>query len=123
MLDIGREASYGGLCGVEAFEVPHNVQNCGYKLRFGTERLFYCTDCATLDDVSAEGYDLYMVEANRTEAEFETAIAATRAAGRFCYEEAARRNHLSRAQAEAWLARNAAPHSQYVFLHQHGGAI
>lgn len=123
LLPPEREVSYRGLYGIEAVEVPHNVQNCGYKLRLGAERMFYCTDCATLDGVSAEGYDLYMLEANRTEAEFDAAIAAKREAGLFAYEEAARRNHLSREQAEAWLAQNAAPHSRYVFLHQHGGAI
>lgn len=123
LLPLDRRVSYHSFCGIEAFEVPHNVRNCGYKLYLrhdgNTESLFYCTDCSTLAGVEAKGFDLYMIEENRTEAEFDAAIAAKRAAGQFAYEEAARRNHMTREQAEAWLVLNADSHSRYVPLHQH----
>lgn len=123
MLPLNRRVSYHSFCDIEAVEVPHNVRNCAYKLYFkkgdSTESLFYCTDCSTLNGVVAEGFDLYMIEENRTEAEFDAAIAAKRAAGQFAYEEAARQNHMTREQAEAWLVLNADSHSRYVPLHQH----
>lgn len=127
--ETSRARIYNGLCIVEPFPLTHNVPNCGWYLAHydaalkREETMFYATDTGTLDNIELPGLDYYFIEANRTEAEFEAAIAVKRAAGLFCYEEAARRNHLSREQAEAWLARNAAPHSQYVFLHQHGGMI
>lgn len=117
-------AIYAGLeLDAMPFALTHNVPNCGWKLYDAKrgESVFYATDTGTLDNISLPGLDWYFIEANRTEAEFDAAIAAKKAAGQFAYEEAARRNHLSREQAEAWLARNAGPHSHYVFLHQHAG--
>lgn len=123
MLPLGRRVAYHSFCNIEAFEVPHNVRNCGYKLFFpcgdSTESLFYCTDCSTLAGVEAQGFDLYMIEENRTEAEYEAAIAKKQAEGKYAYEVAARQNHMSREQAEAWLVLNMSPHSRYVPLHQH----
>lgn len=116
---------FGGYDGLEWLrispsEIPHNVRNCCYKITLPTgEQLFYATDCATLDGIHAEGFDYYFLEANHSRAEIEERIAAKHAAGEFAYEEAAARNHLSREQAEDWLARNAGPNSKYILLHQH----
>lgn len=110
--------------------LPHNVPNCGYRVIYLSnlgktyrgdkwERLFYATDCSTLDGIEAKDYDLYMIEANHSRAEIEERIAAKEAAGKYAYEREAMRNHLSREQAEDWLAKNAGAKSEYVFLHQH----
>lgn len=100
--------------------LPHNVPNCGYRLALPMgEMLFYATDTATLDGIQATNYDLYMIEANHTKDGIQAAIQAKRDAGEYAYEWAAAHNHLSREQAEKWLAENAGMHSRYVFLHQH----
>jgi len=97
----------------------HNVPNCGWHIWFGEEKLFYATDTGTLDGIEAKDYDLYMIEANHTQAEIEERIREKEAAGEFIYETAAQQNHLSREQALEWLARNMGQQSRYVFLHQH----
>lgn len=98
----------------------HDVPNCCYSIVLpGCERLFYATDCATLDGIEVRGYDLYMLENNHTRAEIEARIADKQARGEFAYETRAAQNHLSQEQALDWLARNAGPNSRYVFLHQH----
>ena len=100
--------------------LPHNVPNCGYRLSLpGDEMLFYATDTASLDGIQAHDYDLYMIEANHTKEGIQAAIQAKHDAGEYSYEWAAAHNHLSREQAEAWLAENAGMNSRYVFLHQH----
>ena len=109
-----------GNVGIKPVELSHNVRNCGYHLYFPDgRRIFYATDTGYIDNVEAKGYDLYLLEANHTEAEIAAKIAEKHAAGEFAYEEQAAVNHLSREQAEAWLARNARQDSQYVFLHRH----
>ena len=110
---------YQGIGEITPERVPHNIPNCGYRIKTGGERLFYATDAASLDEISAKGYDLYLIEANHTEAELQERMEAKLAAGEFAYEFAAAQNHLSREQAEAWLAENAGPGSRYQFLHQH----
>lgn len=101
--------------------LTHNILNCGYHIAdwFSEEILFYATDTSTLDGIEAKGYDLYLIEANHTQAEIEARIAEKQARGEFAYEYRAAQNHLSREQALAWLSRNAGPDSRYVFLHQH----
>jgi len=112
---------YHGLDNLMVFPVPlfHNVPNCGYILEMGCEKIFYATDTGTLEGIEAKDYDLYLIEANHTQAEIEERIRAKEAAGEFIYETAAQQNHLSREQALEWLAQNMGRHSKYVFLHQH----
>lgn len=99
--------------------VFHNVPNCGYKLALGGEKIFYATDTGSLDGIEVPYYDLYLIEANHTQAEIEERIREKEAAGDFIYETAAMQNHLSREQALEWLAQNMGRNSKYVFLHQH----
>lgn len=116
----GRIYEYGKLCALSPVTLTHNVPNCGYHISdMACNRLFYATDTGTLDGIDANGYDLYMIEANHTRAELEARRDAKIAAGEFSYEVEAARNHLSLEQAEDWLYRQMGPNSKYVFLHQH----
>lgn len=111
--------TYGPGLWIRAEALTHNVPNCGYHIRMGDKRLFYATDTGTLDGIEAKGYDLYMVEANHTQADIVARAEKKRAAGQYAYEYKAAENHLSREQAEDWLYQNMGPHSRYVFLHGH----
>ena len=115
---------YGTVCTVMPEPLFHNVPNCGYHIRMDGERLFYATDTGTLDGIKAEGYDLYMVEANHTKADIVARAAEKQARGEYAYEFRAAENHLSQEQAEDWLYQNMWHSSRYVFLHGHveGGA-
>lgn len=118
ILEAGRSYDYGAFQ-VEPFTLFHDVPNAGLKIRMNGEKILYAVDTGSMDGVEARDFDLYLIEANHREAEIAARIAAKQAAGQYAYEIEARRNHLSREQAEAWLARNAGPHSRYCFLHQH----
>ena len=112
--------AYGGIGEIMPEPLPHNVPNCGYHIfTFSWERLFYATDTGTLDGIEAKGYDLYMIEANHTKADLEARMEKKLAEGKFSYEIAAARNHLSLEQAEDWLYQQMGPNSRYAFLHQH----
>lgn len=115
---------YKGIAVVSPEFIPHNAPNCAWNICVSHdgktfEDIFYATDTSSLDGVDAPNYALYMIEANHTRAEIEDRIAAKQDAGEYAYEIEAARNHLSREQAEEWLAQNAGPDSKYVFLHQH----
>lgn len=119
LIKPGRWYQCGFCIQFKAEIIPHDVQNCGYHLKLDYETIFYATDTSTLDHIEAKNYDYYLIEANHTKAEIEARIAEKQARGEFAYEVRAARNHLSQEQALDWLARNAGPNSQYVFLHQH----
>lgn len=117
--ELDRLSVYGGFA-VKPAALPHDVQNCAYRIYlFGDATILYATDCASLDGIKAEGYDLYLIEANHSRAEIEYRIAEKQARGEFAYEARAARNHISQEQALDWLAKNAGMNSKYVFLHQH----
>lgn len=111
--------SYGSSLSLRPEPLTHNVPNCGYHLQMNGERIFYATDTGTLDGIIAKGYDLYMVEANHTQADIAERVAKKQAEGKFAYEIQAAENHLSKEQAEDWLYQNMGPCSRYVFLHGH----
>lgn len=110
---------YDGFCEIVPVRLIHNVPNCGYRIFANGEKLFFATDTGTLEGITAKDYDLYLVEANHSQAEIEARYAEKREAGEFVYEYKAAANHLSREQAEDWLYRQMKPTSRYVFLHQH----
>lgn len=118
LYDMCRRYDYGSAT-VEAFPLIHDVRNCGYKIGINGKSALYATDTGNLDDVSAPGFDLYMIEANHQEAELAERIKRKAEAGEFIYEYRAAATHLSRETADAWLAWNAGPNSKVVYLHQH----
>lgn len=126
VLEPDRNYEYGTIW-VEPFEVPHNVPNCGWKVYrtgctpFGKqwcEKLFYATDACSLDGITAENFDLYMIECNHRQEEIQARIAEKQSRGEYAYEVEAARNHLSWEQAMSWLAENG-PNSKFIPMHQH----
>ena len=97
----------------------HNVQNCGYKLHINGEKIFYATDCNSLDGIDAKDYDLYMVEANYEDSEIQERIAEKEANGEYVYEYQVLHNHLSKQKADDFIIRNQGESSRFVYLHGH----
>lgn len=103
-------------------KLTHNVPNCGYHIFSfsGADRTFYATDTGSLEGVKAEGYDLYLLEANHGEEEIQARIKEKQERGdSFIYETSAAINHLSYEKACAWLKDNMRPDSVWVRLHEH----
>lgn len=111
--------TYPNVCAVSPVPIPHNVPNCGYRIEADGERALYVTDCGTLEGVSAQNYDLYLVEANHRQAEIEAAVREAREKGEFTYRTRAAENHLSYEQAVSWLTENMGPKSIWVPMHEH----
>ena len=111
---------YYGEVVIETVPLSHDVENCGYKLWLSGESAIYATDTFTLDGIEAEGFDLYMIEANYTEDEMAERINRKLEAGEYVYEYRAAAGHLSQEKADQWLAANATPgKSKVIFLHRH----
>lgn len=111
--------AYGTSTAVSPFTLSHDVPNCGYKINHDGEAILYATDTSTLDHVTAQGFDLYLVEANHTEEEIADRIRRKTDAGEYVYEHRVEVTHLSRESADAWLAMNAGRDSKVIYLHQH----
>ncbi len=108
-----------GLFDVEVFTTPHNVPNCGFIFEINSEKLFYATDCNSLEHVKCKNADLYMVEANYREDEIMERIAEKKTNGEYPYELEVVKNHLSEEKAIAWICDNAGETGQYILMHKH----
>jgi len=107
--------------GIEAFELYHNVKNCGYKIFIGGHKALYATDTSKIT-TTAKDYDLYMIEANYTDEDIDRRIQQKIADGvEYIYELKARENHLSLAAANEFILENAGDNSSFIFMHQHEG--
>ena len=118
VVTIGKKHHFDGfsVCPVLLY---HNVPQCGYRVYIGNERIFYATDTAHLDGISAKDYDLYLIESNYGEKEIQERIRAKLEKGEFCYELGVPDRHLSREQADAFLLENMGKNSKCVYLHEH----
>lgn len=97
----------------------HDVPNCCWHIELNGGKAFYATDMATLEGVEAKEYDLYLIEANRSEADIDEAIDRKRRNNEFSYEIRAKSTHFLLEQAEEFLQNNMGEKSKYLFLHQH----
>ena len=118
VLEIGKMYDYKAFK-VSPIKLYHDVPNCGFRLYFGDEKVFYATDTEHLNGIVAKDYDYYFIEANYVTSELEERIRRKAEAGEYSYEMNAARRHLSKEQADAFLLENAGEHSRYEYLHQH----
>lgn len=119
VLFTGVRYDYGSFA-AEAFDLPHNVPQVGYKLYFPDGRkMVYATDTSSLNGVKAPGFDLYMIEANHGEEEIHDRIKQKALDGKYAYEIEAARNHLSEEKALDWIYGNMGAGGEYVLLHRH----
>jgi phosphoribosyl 1,2-cyclic phosphodiesterase len=117
---LSERISYGyGICNAIPFLLHHDVPNCGYKIHFPHGRVFCATDTNDLHGISAQNYDLYLVEANYTDEGIKKRIAAKEEAGEYAYERKVLQNHLSRAKCDDFIYRNIGRGGEYVYLHAH----
>ena len=119
VVKVGSKYSYGGFS-ISPVLLYHNVKQCGYRVYIKNQKVFYATDTNTLEGITAEGYDLYLIEANYEDNEIQERIAEKTEKGEYAYEYEVLKNHLSLAKAEKFIADNIKDNGVYVLIHGHG---
>ncbi len=118
VLEMGQWYDYG-LFKVSPVFLAHDVPNCGWKVDFDGRKLFYATDTAHLNGITAKNYDLYMVECNYETDEISRRIKDKQSRGEYVYEIRAREQHLSKEKCDEFIYGNIGPNGEYVYLHMH----
>lgn len=101
--------------------LAHDVENCGYRVFMGDKKAFYATDTVSLSGITAENYDLYLIEANHLTEEIKKRIKRKRGTGEFIYEDRVMLTHLCKEKADEFILANAGENSVYEYLHGHKG--
>lgn len=105
---------------VTAFNLVHDVPNCGYKIFVNGKKYFYATDTSSLENIEAKNYDMYFVEGNyEDKKQLEERKQKHIEKGEYYYEDRVEKTHLSQVQATGWLMKNMGSNSQYIFMHEH----
>ena len=118
ILQIGTRYDYK-LFKIIPIKLYHDVPQCGYRVLFDDYKVIYATDTRTLDGITAQNYDLYLIEGNYEDKELEERIRKKQEIQQYCYEYRARYTHLSKGQASDFLLKNMGDNSEYVFMHEH----
>ncbi len=121
------------------FALVHDIPNVGWRLSLETKQatndkpsdkpsdkssdsiatLMYATDTSEIDHIEMPDLDYYFLEANYEDDELEARMAEKIRNGEYSYEARVRESHLSKAQADKWLANNAGENSRFIYMHQH----
>lgn len=106
---------------ISPVQLYHDVDNCGWRIfdNITGEKAIYMTDTATVQGISAKGYNLYLIEANYSENEIVERIKTKEEAGQYVYEYRVLKTHLSKEECDAWLLDNMDDNSEAVYIHQH----
>ena len=122
VLEIGKEYEYKGIYGTKFSIVPvrlfHDVPNQGYRIFKDGYKIFHATDTATLEGITARGYDLYSIEFSYDEDVIGKIIAEKEANGQFAYEKGAINSHLSEQAARQFIFNNAGENYEVLRLHE-----
>lgn len=125
---IGQLYDYGCFQ-VSPVKLYHDKPNVGYRIfiyegsevsgqRSAPYKILHCTDTATLEGITAKGYDLYAIEHNYDEDKAQRAIEESRAKGRYCHAVGSIKTHLSWQQAREFIEANRKEDSQILELHK-----
>ena len=106
-----------------AVPLHHDVPNCAWKIHFtrpqGIYKVIYATDTANMEGVTANGYDLFLLESNYNKEELIERIKEKRDSGQYVYEDRVFRTHLSKEQCDEFIVQNMSANSRCIYLHQH----
>ena len=106
-----------GICQAAAFDLEHDVPNCGWRLFIEGKKIVYATDTRSLN-IEAKDYDYYFIEGNY---DYETTLKRYRdkkEKGEYVYELRAMSNHLSIDQFKEFIAKNNVK-GEVIMMHQH----
>ncbi len=101
-----------------AFKLYHDVENCGWRLSIGNEKVFHATDTGTLEGIKAKGYQVYALEFNYDEETLNQMVKEQIENGEFAHGLRSVETHLSIQQAEQFISENATENYEVIKLHQ-----
>lgn len=117
VFEVGKLYDYGGFQ-ISSIQLYHDVENFGYRIDYKGHKTIHCTDTATLEGITAKGYDLFAIEHNYDEETIWQTIEAIESKGGFAHQRGAINSHLSEQQARNFFFENKGENSQLIRLHE-----
>lgn len=115
--EIGKIYNYVSFS-LSPIQLYHDVKNCGYRIFKEGKKIIHATDTATMEGISAKGYDLYAIECNYDEEKIFELIDKAESNGEFAYQRGALNSHLSWQKAHYFFHTNKKETSELLRLHE-----
>lgn len=106
-----------GLCKVKLEILEHDTPNYALKCEYNNKKCIYIVDTASVENIEAKGYDLYLIESNYKEDILEQHLLTCEEEDRI-YLDRVPLTHLSYEKANDFLINNMGANSEYQYIHQ-----
>lgn len=105
------------LCKVKLETLIHDTSNFSFKCEYKGMKCIYIVDTASVENIKAKDYDLYLIESNYKEDILQQHLLICDEEDRI-YLERVPLTHLSYEQANDFLINNMGANSEYCYIHK-----
>lgn len=98
--------------------LEHDTSNYALKCEYKGKKMIYIVDTASVEHISARGYDLYLIENNYREDILQKHILECDDKNKLYYLDRVPRTHLSNEQANSFLIENMLDNGRYEYIHK-----
>lgn len=118
MIYISSEKWYDiGALKIKLQKVVHDTDNYCLHFEYKDKKGIYIVDTASVDNIEAKDYDLYLIENNYQDEILEEHIANCDDSNKIFYLDRVKRTHLSKSKCDDFLIKNMGANSFYEYLH------
>ena len=107
-----------GVLKVSLEPLEHDTSNYALKCEYKGKKMIYIVDTASVEHISARGYDLFLIENNYREDILQKHILECDDKNKLYYLDRVPRTHLSNEQANSFLIENMGTDSEYCYIHK-----
>lgn len=107
-----------GIIKVSLEPLEHDTSNYALKCEYKGKKMIYIVDTASVEHISARGYDLYLIENNYCEDILQKHILECEDKNKLYYLDRVPRTHLSNEQANSFLIENMLDNGVYEYIHK-----
>ena len=107
-----------GLLKVKLEPLTHDTPNYALKWELNDKKGIYIVDTASVDNIEAKEYDIYLIENNYQEKLLQEHIDNCEDENMMYYLHRVPNTHLSAEQANSFLIENMGANSVYEYIHQ-----
>lgn len=107
-----------GVLKVKLEELEHDTPNYALKCQYKGKKMIYIVDTANVDNIKAQGYDLYLIENNYREDILKKHIEECDDKNKLYYLDRVPRTHLSSEQCNSFLIENMKENGSFEYIHK-----
>ena len=107
-----------GILKVKLEPLEHDTSNYAFECEYKGKKCIYIVDTASVENIDAKNYDLYLIESNYKEDILQYHKDICEDENEMFYLDRVDKTHLSYEKANDFLINNMGANSEYCYIHQ-----